>query len=223
MTGDLINGSTATGILAVAYSLTGSSGVHYQMHTVEGDQQNFEYVIEPLAGGEYGVSAFVVEKNGLPFERAATKPKFVSVSTLSSELILYGYMLHIHLLLYIEGTEQLSIEYEIILNSTGVCIVCTFLDSSATDCVAVVHQRISQLSSSGLMNIESSHKFNRAGDTASGCLKGVSLEDYQFGVIGGRQVKQMISLSRGELNSDLYGLNKRPCEMYVASHISTLI
>ena len=81
-----------------------------------------------------------------------------------------------------------SIEYSLQSTSTGVCITCTFLDSSATDCVAVVHQRISQLSSSGLMNIESSQNFPRSGDTASGCIEGVNMEDYQVGVVGGRQV-----------------------------------
>ena len=77
-----------------------------------------------------------------------------------------------------------SIEYSLQSTSTGVCITCTFLDSSATDCVAVVHQRISQLSSSGLMSIESSHKLTRSGDTASGCIEGVNMEDYQVGVVG---------------------------------------
>ena len=77
-----------------------------------------------------------------------------------------------------------NIEYEVQSTSTGVCITCTFLDSSTTDCVTVVHQRISQLSSSGLMNIESSHKFTRSGDTAYGCIEGVDLEYYQVGVIG---------------------------------------
>ena len=48
--------------------------------------------------------------------------------------------------------------------------------------MAVIHQRISQLSSSGLMNIESSHKFNRSGDTAYGCIEGVNMTDYQIGV-----------------------------------------
>ena len=82
-----------------------------------------------------------------------------------------------------------SIEYSLQSTSTGVCITCTFLDSSATDCVAVVHQRISQLSStsSGLMNIESSHKLTRSGDTASGCIERVNMEDYQVGVVGGRK------------------------------------
>ena len=61
------------------------------------------------------------------------------------------------------------------------------MDSSATDCVAVVHQRISQLSSDGLMNIESSHRFTRSGDTASGCIDAVNMDDYQVGVLEGNQ------------------------------------
>ena len=81
--------------------------------------------------------------------------------------------------------EPSAIQYEIQSISTGICINCTFLDSSTTDCVAVVHQRISQLSSSGLMNIESSHKFNRSGGTAYGCIEGINLEHYQVGVVGG--------------------------------------
>ena len=45
--------------------------------------------------------------------------------------------------------------------------------------------QVSQLSSSGLMNIESSHKFNRSGDTACGCIEGINLEQYQVGVVEG--------------------------------------
>ena len=92
-----------------------------------------------------------------------------------------------------EVQQPLPIEYELQPTFTSVCITCTFLDSSATDCVAVVHQRISQLSSSGLMNIESSQKFNRFGDTASGCIEGVSLEMYQVGVIGAQATRQIMS------------------------------
>ena len=89
--------------------------------------------------------------------------------------------------LYIDTPERILgmvIEYEIQSISTGICISCTFLDSSTTGCVAVIHQRISQLSSSGLMNIESSHKFNRSGDTAYGCIEGIDMEQYQVGVVG---------------------------------------
>ena len=84
--------------------------------------------------------------------------------------------------------EQSDIYFELEPTSTGVCITCTFpKNSSITDCVAVVHQQISQLSSSGLMNIESSHKFTRSGDSAYGCIEGVNLEQFQVGVVGGRQ------------------------------------
>ena len=80
--------------------------------------------------------------------------------------------------------NDIQTEYKVQSMSTGVCITCTFLDSSTTDYVAVVHQRISHLNSSGLMNIESSHKFTRSGDTAYGCIKRVNLQYYQVGVIG---------------------------------------
>ena len=76
-----------------------------------------------------------------------------------------------------------SFKYEL-FNTTEdtVCVNCTFQDSIATACVAVVHQRISQLGSSGLMNIESSHMFNRSGDTTYGCIEGVNMTAYLIGV-----------------------------------------
>ena len=66
--------------------------------------------------------------------------------------------------------------------------------------MAVVHQRISQLSSSGLMNIESSHKLTRSGDTASGCIEGVNVEDYQVGVVRGRQLSPLVTETKSEEN-----------------------
>jgi hypothetical protein len=33
------------------------------------------------------------------------------------------------------------------------------------------------------MNINSSHKFTRSGNTAYGCIDGVNLEEYQVGVV----------------------------------------
>ena len=93
----------------------------------------------------------------------------------------------------IASLPSFSIEYSLEFTSSGICITCTFLDSSATDCVAVVHQRISQLNSSGLMNIESSHKFPRSGDTTSGCIEAVNMDDYQVGVLEGRQVQPVMT------------------------------
>ena len=58
--------------------------------------------------------------------------------------------------------------------------------------MVVVHQRISQLSSSGMMNIETSHKFSRQGDTAYGCIEGVDLELYQVGVEGGMFIPKTV-------------------------------
>ena len=84
------------------------------------------------------------------------------------------------------GNQIFSIEYELVnMTSAGVCVRCNFLDPSASECVAVVHQRISQLGSGGLMSINSTHRFNRSGDTAYGCIGEVNLEQYQIGVIGG--------------------------------------
>ena len=50
--------------------------------------------------------------------------------------------------------------------------------------MAVVHQRISQLSSSGLMNIDA-YTFARLDDVAFGCIEDLNLTNYQVGVIRG--------------------------------------
>ena len=65
--------------------------------------------------------------------------------------------------------------------------------------MAVVHQRISQLSSSGLINIESSHKFTKSGDTAPGCIEAVNMDNYQVGVLGGRQVQPAMTGIKGTI------------------------
>ena len=100
----------------------------------------------------------------------------------------------------VELQQNSLINYEVQPTSFGVCVNCTFLESSPTDCVAVVHQRISQLNSSGLMNIKSSHKFTRSDDTASGCIEGVNLEDYQVGIIA---ITQTISPTTNSLGNQL--------------------
>ena len=43
--------------------------------------RNVHVSVPGLASGEYGISVFVVEENGLPFERVATSPKLVTVET----------------------------------------------------------------------------------------------------------------------------------------------
>ena len=50
--------------------------------------------------------------------------------------------------------------------------------------MVVVHQRISQLNSSGLMNIDV-YTFARLNDVAFGCIEDLNLINYQVGVIKG--------------------------------------
>ena len=85
------------------------------------------------------------------------------------------------------------IEYELSSTATGVCVHCIFLESTLTECVVVVHQRISQLSPPGLINIESSHRFNRSGNTAYGCIDGLMTNstDYRISVVGGNLTTQV--------------------------------
>ena len=179
VTGDFTSESTATGVLNIVYSLINSSVVHYTFAPhLSSVQRRIESVILELSSDYYSVAVFVVIESGLPFPRVASKPSIVQVYAHDAP-----------------GTvtrNAATLVYELSPTSTGVCITCAFLDSSTTDCVAVVHQRISQLSSSGLMNIESSHKFNRSGDTAYGCIEDVNLTTYQIGVIG--QTKSVTSM-----------------------------
>ena len=74
MTGDFIQGSTATGVLVIVYSQSDDSDIHY--HSSEYDGQNAEIVVDRLTGGPYGVSVFVLEK-GLPFSRVAALPQML--------------------------------------------------------------------------------------------------------------------------------------------------
>ena len=78
VTGDFIDGSTATGVLLIAI---GDSEVIYRKASRDGTDKIKETFITGLAGGEYSISVFVVEENGRPFERVATSPKVVAVET----------------------------------------------------------------------------------------------------------------------------------------------
>ena len=185
----------------IVYSLTSESDLRYLavMITEQTEWNNISIDITGLTGSEYGVSVFSLE-NGLPFPRVVTTPRTVIVAP-SSDQGLYisnpytesdSGMIYILTVAERAQSPLPPIEYEIRSSDSGsvACIKCAFNDNSLKDCVAVVHQRISQLSSNGLMNIESSHKFNKSGDTAYGCIDGVNLEQYQVGVLGGSEVQK---------------------------------
>ena len=201
VTGDFINGSTATGVLAVIIT---ESEIFYHLVERGSNKQQFADTIQGVVGGEHSISFFVVEESGLPFNRTASTPKVVTIENgkLLLSLIVKTHRLHdvIVILIAGNGVQEASIEYSLQFNSSGVCVTCNFFNSAATDCVAVVHQRISQLSSSGLTNIESTHKFTRSGDTASGCIEAVNMDDYQVGVFGGQILQPPPTLPRGKCN-----------------------
>ena len=73
--GRFVDHSPSTGILVI---VSGDSDTRYHMSSRCGSGSH-EVTVSGLAGGEYTVSVFVVEENGLPFERAAIIPEHLSV------------------------------------------------------------------------------------------------------------------------------------------------
>lgn len=79
MIGDFINGSTARTVLAVVYTNSGSD-VYYMFSSMFSEEEKIMATISGIPPGMYNVSVFVVEDNGLPFNRSATTPQNVSVT-----------------------------------------------------------------------------------------------------------------------------------------------
>ena len=76
MNGTFIQGSAATGVLVAA--LTNSEIYFYSLER-ENSSLCLDNTISNVAGGEYHVSVFVIKKNGLPIQGAATVPQNVMV------------------------------------------------------------------------------------------------------------------------------------------------
>ena len=78
VTGDFIQETTATGVLV---TVVNGNATDTQHHFISKDinVNGIEGVISGLAGGQYTVSVFVVSEDGLPFKRAAAKPRKTSV------------------------------------------------------------------------------------------------------------------------------------------------
>ena len=73
VTGDFIEGSTATGVLLIVYSI--QTDIQYNINS-EHQDENTVIIVNGLTGGQYGVSVFDME-NGLPFSRVATLPQLL--------------------------------------------------------------------------------------------------------------------------------------------------
>ena len=82
VTGYFIPGTTAIGVLVIVTS-NSMNDTQYRYHLCHrnGDTMQVEDTVSGLAGGNHRVSAFVFEKGGYPFSRAAVLPKSVLVST----------------------------------------------------------------------------------------------------------------------------------------------
>ena len=78
MTGDFIPGSLAIGILIVVYSANNDSDT-IKYHFIHRSNIRRTITMTNLPSGQYKVSVFVVEGNGLPFKRSATTPRNLSL------------------------------------------------------------------------------------------------------------------------------------------------
>ena len=75
VTGDIIDGSTVTGVLVIVYS---QSDVHYIASSLAEQGQNINITVTGLSGTNYGVSTFSMEK-GITFPRVVALPRTVDV------------------------------------------------------------------------------------------------------------------------------------------------
>ena len=75
MTGDFIDGSTATGVLVIV----SNPDIFYHLIKRESSHLHVDSTIPGVVGGKHSISFFVVEENGLPFNRIASMPKVVDV------------------------------------------------------------------------------------------------------------------------------------------------
>ena len=196
------------GMLAVIYTQSNDADVNYFLLTCLVNMKKSTWHFETVSSGQYSVSVFTIEEGGLPFNRSAVKPKMLSiireVDKLSKSRYIYD-TYHQCILANLTG-EPVGIIYDLHTTLDGVCITCNFWNNTATNyCVVIVHQKVSQLNSSGLVQIESSHKLVRSGVIASGCIEGVNLEDYQVGVIGAtQQLKREESMALNKVISSVH-------------------
>ena len=76
--------------------------------------------------------------------------------------------------------------YQVTSNLTGVTVTCIFMSVVTTNsCIVVVHQRVSRPLSSDMLLLIKTFTLTRHNNTAF--LMGLSLKDYQVGVIGGKR------------------------------------
>ena len=80
ISGDFVERLTAIGILAVVYSWIELDTLDYYLYVPRSlGQQRASAVFECIQSGAYNISLFSVEEGDLPFNRAATKVRTLSI------------------------------------------------------------------------------------------------------------------------------------------------
>lgn len=87
VTGKFIDGSTSTGLLMIVAN--SEHDVRYHIYSRNGDETDVQDTMSGLTRGNYIVSTFVMEENGLPFSRTATIPRNVTVNNGKYDLLQY--------------------------------------------------------------------------------------------------------------------------------------
>ena len=79
VTGDFIDSSSATSVLAIIYSADSRNNIYYVISPLSTEEETLMTNISGLPSGQYNVSVFVLEENDLPFNRSASTPRSVLV------------------------------------------------------------------------------------------------------------------------------------------------
>ena len=78
--GRFVDNSSAVGVLLIVFSFTNEDDINYMFVQRPSGPQEIETTLTGLSVGDYQVSFFVVDDNGLPFNQSANLPSNVSVS-----------------------------------------------------------------------------------------------------------------------------------------------
>ena len=77
ITGNFISDSPAAGVVVAVLS---TSNISFYLLRREGNQLDNEGILSTVRGGQHMVSIFIMDRTGLPFNRAATIPQNVVVN-----------------------------------------------------------------------------------------------------------------------------------------------
>ena len=80
VTGYFVDKSSAVGVLLIMFSLTNEDDISYVFVPRPRESQDIERTLTGLSEGDYQVSFFVMDEDGLPFNRSANLPRNISVS-----------------------------------------------------------------------------------------------------------------------------------------------